>query len=75
MATGDVFTNACGTTMPLGKFKGKTLARIGSNEDGLKYLDWLIGQEWVDGWLREAIETYLSHPQISRQLRAAIGDD
>jgi uncharacterized protein (DUF3820 family) len=68
------FTSACGFTMPLGKHEGSTLARIGSNDEGLKYLDWLVGQDWVNGPLREALETYLGHPAISRQLDAVLED-
>jgi uncharacterized protein (DUF3820 family) len=68
------FTSACGFVMPLGKHKGSTLARIGANHEGLKYLDWLVGQEWVDGRLRGALETYLKHPAISRELDAVLED-
>lgn len=66
------FTDACGFVMPLGKHKGQTLARIGSSDEGLKYLDWLIGQEWVNGPLKMALTTYLKHPAIGSQLDAAI---
>jgi hypothetical protein len=62
------FTSACGFTMPLGKHEGSTLARIGSNDEGL------VGQDWVNGPLREALETYLGHPAISRQLDAVLED-
>jgi hypothetical protein len=68
------FTAACDYLMPLGQHKGKTLARIGANEEGLKYLDWLIGQEWVNGLLRANLEKYLGHPAISRQLDAVLED-
>ena len=60
--------------MPLGKHKGSTLARIGANAEGLKYLDWLIGQDWVNGKLKEALGVYLKHPAISMQLDAVIDD-
>lgn len=69
------FTDACAFAMPLGQHKGKTLARIGANTEGLKYLDWLIGQPWVNGRLKEALGVYLTHPQVAMQLDAAIGDD
>lgn len=68
------FTSACAFTMPLGKHKGKTLARIGANKEGLLYLDWLVGQDWVNGRLREALETYLKHPSIAMQIDSAIED-
>jgi uncharacterized protein (DUF3820 family) len=68
------FTAACGYVMPLGKHQGKSIARIGSNREGLLYLDWLVGQDWVRDNLRMVLETYLKHPAISRELEAAIGD-
>lgn len=69
------FTTACAFEMPLGKYKGKTLARVGSNNEGLRYLDWLVGQGWVNGRLREALDIYLKHPAVALSLQAAIGDD
>jgi hypothetical protein len=68
------FTTACGYVMPLGQHKGKTLARIGASEEGLRYLDWLVGQPWVHPNLDEALATYLKHPAIAMQLDAAIED-
>ncbi len=68
------FTEACGVVMPLGKHKNKTIARIGSNDDGLRYLDWLVGQDWVNGRLKEALGVYLKHPAVALQLDAAISD-
>lgn len=62
------FTESCAFVMPLGKHKGKTLARIGSNAEGLKYLDWLVGQDWVNGRLRGSLETYLKHPAIASEV-------
>lgn len=38
--------------MPFGKHKGRKLKDI--EEHDLLYLDWLIGQDYVKGWLREA---------------------
>lgn len=74
MTTTDAFTDACAFVMPFGKHKGWTLARIGSNSDDLLYLDWLIGQRWIDGELKTILKTYLSHPAISRQIDALLDD-
>jgi hypothetical protein len=74
MSDSEAFTEACGFVMPLGKHKDRTLARIGSNRDGILYLDWLVGQEWVNGMLKAALETYLSHPVISRQVESYLED-
>jgi uncharacterized protein (DUF3820 family) len=70
MATiqGEAFTKACAFVMPLGKYEGKTMARIGSSREGLLYLDWMVGQEWVRDGLKDALECYLGHPSISMQL-------
>lgn len=73
------FTEACATVMPFGKYQGKTLARIGSNDEGLKYLDWLRDEGIrIPGIripaLREAVATYLDHPAVARQLDAALED-
>jgi hypothetical protein len=72
MATiqGEAFTKACSFVMPLGKHKGETLARIGSNREGLLYLDWLVGEKWVKDGLLDALKCYLGHPAISMQLNA-----
>jgi uncharacterized protein (DUF3820 family) len=45
-----------GTTIPFGQHKGKPL-----DEVPVRYLDWLIGQDWMDGkpTLKRAIEEHL----------------
>jgi uncharacterized protein (DUF3820 family) len=70
MSSGEAFTKACAFVMPFGKHEGKTLARIGSNKEGLLYLDWLVGQTWVKDGLKNALEGYLSHLSIAQQLNA-----
>jgi hypothetical protein len=69
------FTAACAYELRFGKHKGSTIARVGSSDEGLKYLDWLVGQAWVVNGLKSALEAYLAHPSISRLLDAAIDDD
>ena len=71
---GERFTRACAYRMPFGQHKGKTLSFIGANEAGLLYLDWLVGQKWVDGDLKEALQDYLGHEAIRRQLDSYLGD-
>ena len=41
-------------TMPFGKYKGDAIS-----ECPIDYLDWLIGQEWLNEDLKEEIEDYL----------------
>jgi len=52
-------------TIPFGKHKGKTIS-----ECPIEYLDWLIGQEWMDEKfpdLKQEIEDYLfSCPEWQR---------
>lgn len=71
----NAFTEACAFIMPFGKHKHETLARIGSNDEGLKYLDWLIGRD-LEGWpmLRTALGVYLKHPSNATKLDALLDD-
>ncbi len=49
--------------MPFGKYKGEALDTIAETDDGLRYLDWLVGQEpWPP--TGPALEAYLSDPAI-----------
>jgi uncharacterized protein (DUF3820 family) len=45
---------AAETTIPFGKYEGRAIS-----ECPIKYLDWLIGQDWLFDDLREEIEEYL----------------
>ncbi len=69
------FEEASEFVMPLGKHKGHALDDIANSNDGLKYLDWLRGQDWVYGRTAEALAAYLDHSPIARDLETAIGDD
>ena len=61
--------------IPFGKFKGKTLDQIGSTPEGLRYLDWALGQDWLHNYERDAIATFLSDPAVKRELDDALDDD
>lgn len=54
--------------LPFGKHVGKALDSIASTDEGLLYLDWLIGQDWVRGQTREALTAYLGDPAIKKEL-------
>lgn len=69
------FADAKRFVMPLGKYKGQTLYDIHHDDQGLKYLDWLVGQDWIHGRTREAIEAFLSNPVIGDRLNALLEDD
>lgn len=56
-----------------GIHNGKPLAKV-----PLKYLDWLIGQEWMGFKYPEdkiAIMKYLKIPSINRELEKELGDE
>jgi hypothetical protein len=69
-----LFSEARLFLMPMGKHKGKTLDAIAQNDKGLKYLDWLIGQDWVYGRTKAALESYLNEPAIARGLKSLLSD-
>ncbi len=62
--------------IPFGKYKGQAISEIADSKDGLKYLDWILGQEWFKQKedLFEAVDTYLKNPHVARELAEAIGD-
>lgn len=62
------------TVVPFGKYKGRTLDSIASDNEGLRYLDWVRGQDWLRDQLKEAIDEYLDDPVNARDLDAALGD-
>lgn len=55
--------------MPLGKYKGSTLDGIAETDEGLRYLDWLIGQDWLKGDLRNCVKAYLTDPAIAAEVK------
>ncbi len=61
--------------MPLGKYKGQAIWQIACESEGLKYLDWLAGQDWVNGRLLTTLETYLEDPVIAKELDELLLDD
>jgi hypothetical protein len=51
-----------------GKHVGKSIFDTAATDDGLKYLDWLVGQDWFKGYTRECVERYLNEPSIKKEL-------
>lgn len=74
MADSEAFSAACAFVLPFGKHKGDTVARVGASKEGLLYLDWLVGQPWLNERTQGVLKTYLSHPAISRQLDSHLED-
>ena len=62
------FIVAKGTICPLGKHKGRSIDEIATDDDGLKYLDWLVGQDWIYGNFKVALKAYLGNPAIAREV-------
>lgn len=56
--------------IPFGKFKGQEIDKIAETDAGLKYLDWLNGQAWVNGPLKNCLVAYLTDPTIKKELDA-----
>lgn len=50
-----------------GEHQGNALENI-----PLKYLDWLIGQNWLRDDTRKIIEEYLNDPVIQRELESEL---
>lgn len=55
-------------TMPFGKYEDQTLDTIASSEEGLLYLDWLVGQEWFRGPTRRQLEAFLAQDDVRAEL-------
>ena len=63
------FKDAAATVMPFGKHKGRTIDAIASNDDGLRYLDWLTGErQGQTTQLDIALAVYLRDPSIQKEL-------
>jgi len=58
--------------VPFGKYKGRTLDDVASTPEGLRYLDWLVGQDFVRDDLAAAITTYLGDETVKRELAEAL---
>lgn len=52
-----------GTVMPFGESKGQQFDTI-----PLGYLDWLSGQDWLYGQLRDRLTKYMLHPPIKQEV-------
>jgi len=57
-------------SMPFGKHKGRTLDSIGSDAEGLSYLDWLIGQDNLREPLKTNLETFMADGGVQKDLNA-----
>ncbi len=65
------FQQSCQFKLPFGKHRGKTLNQVAETDEGLTYLDWFRGLDLYPE-TREAVETFLNHEPVARDLRAAL---
>lgn len=72
MTKGDVMADG-DMVIPFGQFDGKTIDEAASTEEGLKYLDWLLGSGFVrDARLQAALEQYMGQDVIRNELAAIL---
>lgn len=63
------FKAACGAVIPFGRtYKGIAIDKIAESDHGLKYLDWLNGQEFLKDPLKTHVANYLNDPTIKKEL-------
>ncbi len=61
------FKEAAEYRISLPKYKGQTLDVIAETDEGLKYLDWLYGQDIRDPFLKAALRAYMEDPAIKAE--------
>lgn len=60
--------------IPFGKHKDKTIGEVASTDEGLRYLDWMVGIA-KPGYFKNALESYLETPAISGEVDSVLADD
>lgn len=58
--------------IPFGKFINHTIEELSESDDGLLYLDWLIGQTWLKDPLKRKLEEFMSDDGVQADLREAM---
>lgn len=58
--------------MPFGKYEGLTLLEISESDEGLRYLDWLLGCGLRPS-TQEIIEEFVELPHIAREIDRVTG--
>ena len=67
------FTQAAACRCHFKKYKGQTLNEIASiGDEGLRYIDWMNGQDWIRGRLKEAVTVYCADDTIGREIEKAL---
>jgi len=63
--------NNCDFKLPFGKYKGQTLDDVAKYDEGLLYLDWLLGC-CRRGDVKAKLQAYLLQPAIAAELRRLV---
>jgi hypothetical protein len=66
------FREAADHVIPFGKHKGRTIGEVGDDDEGLLYLDWMVGVADRDRPLHGALVAYLRDPSVAPDLDAAV---
>lgn len=67
------FMHAANCICHFRKFKGKTLNEIALlGDEGLRYINWMNGQDWIAGRLKEAVAVFCMDEIIGRQIEKAV---
>jgi hypothetical protein len=69
------FDEAADYILQFGKYVGWTVGEVANTDEGLKYLDWLRGQDYVYAETREALSAYLDDETIAMELSALLEAD
>ena len=73
------FAEAKFTRLPRGTHQGVDLDTVAASDEGLRYLDWMVGSDvwWAraDTEFGKALRTYLEDEKIQEEVRAVIGGD
>ena len=60
------------TPLRFGKFKGKTLADLWESDEGLSYLDWLLGQDWLFEDFRQRLEEFCEIERVAKEIERVV---
>lgn len=63
------FKEAAAFKVSMRRYVGKSLNEIASTDEGLKFLDWLIGEKIHDRYLEAALTVFMADPAIQKELR------
>lgn len=62
------FDEAKRMRLTFGKYQGQSIEDVASDDEGLRYLDWAVDQDFVWQSLKLALEVYVSDPAITAEI-------